>query len=59
MCLVVSNGLGITEEAERVPAVVVTDIDASKLVPGQKRRNYSCKAIATLIATGMGKLASL
>jgi len=31
-------------------------IGASKLVPGQKRKNYSNKATATSMATVMGKL---
>jgi len=56
-CLAAFNGLGITDGAGRVAVVPTThqivlpshataavDIDVSKLVPGQKRKNYSSKA---------------
>ena len=70
MCLAAFNGPGITDGVGRVPAVVPTthqaalnglakvasDIGASKLVLGLKRRNYSSKATPTLMATLMGKL---
>ena len=68
MCLAAFNGPGITEgvgKLEVVPtthqtvlpsrATAAAGTSASKLVPGLKRRNYSNKATATLIATGMGK----
>ena len=38
---------------------VAVGIGVSKLVPGQKRKNYSNKTTATSIVTVMGKLASL
>ena len=71
-CLAVSNDPGITDGAGELGVVQTTHqgasqllataaagIDASKLVLGQKRKNYSIKATATLIATVMGKLVSL
>ena len=69
MCLAVSNGPGNTDGVGRVAVVPTThqaalnglakmasDIGASKLVLGLKRRNYSSKATPTLMATVMGKL---
>jgi len=59
-CLAAFNGPGITDGARRVAVVPTThqivlpshdaasiDIDVNRLVPGQKRRNYSNKAIIT------------
>lgn len=59
MFLAAFNDLGNTGGVGRLTKAAAVDIAASKLVPGQKRRNYSCKAIATLIATVMGKPVSL
>ena len=66
------NDPGIKDEVGRVAVVPTThqivlpsrataavDIDASKSVPGQKRKNYLNKAIATSMATVMGKLVNL
>jgi len=70
-CLVAYNDPGITGGAGKVPTLALihlvllilartaAGIGVSKLVPGQKRRNYSNKATATSIVTVMGKLASL
>jgi len=67
-CLAASNDLGITGGPGKVPTLALMDlvrlilartkagIGVSKLVPGQKRRNYSNKATATLMAMVMGKL---
>ena len=67
-CLAASNDLGTTGGAERLQmlalmhmvllilAKTAAGIGVSKLVPGQKRRNYSNKVTATSMATVMGKL---
>jgi len=70
-CLAVSNDPGITGGTGKVPNLelmhlvllilgrTAVGIGVSKLVPGQKRRNYINKATAISMAMVMGKLASL
>jgi hypothetical protein len=65
LCLAVFNDPGITEGAGKVPTLALMNlallilarteagIGVSKLVLGQKRRNYSNKATATSIVTVM------